>query len=124
MQREIGRLIRERRYELGLSLRDLETRSGISRGRLSGYESGPKRPSLAALERLASVLQLPLADLAAAAGYPQVGLPSIRPYLRQAYGLDESGAADVERYLHSRYGPSSGPQPGEDELPDHERDYE
>jgi hypothetical protein len=59
-----------------------------------------------------------LADLAVAAGYPRLDLPSLRPYLRHRYGLDERSAADVERYVHETYGGGSGPQDGEDELPE------
>ena len=115
----LAQLIVTRRHECGLSLRDLERLSGVSRGNLSTLESGRRRrltPEL--LARLASALELSLADLFLAAGYPVGDLPTIQPYLRRAYGLDEIGAADVARYLHERYGSGEAPGHGEDELPE------
>ncbi len=115
---QLAHLIATRRKQLGLSLRDLERLAGVDRGNLSALESGRRqRLSPKMLARLAPVLRLSLADLNLATGYPVHDLPSIQPYLRAAYGLDESGAADVARYLHDRYGPSAAPRNGEDELP-------
>ncbi len=76
-------------------------------------------PAPETLASLARALGLPLADLYEAAGYPlPQELPTLRPYLRRAYGVSDQAAADIERYLEriaSEYGGRSLPQDGEDE---------
>lgn len=120
MAQPLGNYLRARRHELGLSLRDLEAASGIQRARLSQLETGQRPLSLATCKQLAPALGLRVADLALAAGQVAPDLPSLQPYLRQAYGLDARGAADVERYIQERYGALGLPAPGEDEQPEPE----
>lgn len=115
---ELPNMIRARRRQLGLSLRDLEAISGIARGRLSQIESGQRRPGLPTLQRLGTALHVSLADLSLASGLPAPALPTIQPYLRAAYGFTPETAADVERYLQEKYGAGGQPRDGEDELPE------
>ena len=119
MGNNFGAYLRRLRQVRGLSLRDLERQTQIGRGRLSQLETGVNLPSLDLCRRLAPALGLPLVDLALAAGHQPSQLPSLQPYLRQAYGLEAADAADVARYIRDHYGPPTGPAPGEDELPEH-----
>jgi transcriptional regulator with XRE-family HTH domain len=74
----VGRLLRDERTGVGLSLRRLAAEAGVSMGMLSMLERGLRRPRPATLAALAAVLAPDAADeltarLAAAAG------PSLRP---------------------------------------------
>jgi DNA-binding Xre family transcriptional regulator len=62
----VGRRIRERREELGLSLRDLEKRTGIAYPNLSNLERGVHDPKLETLHRIAKGLEVAVSDLVAA----------------------------------------------------------
>lgn len=62
-QRELGRRIRERRAELGLSQEALALRAGIHRTYIGSLETGQRNPSLENLCRLADALESPLTDL-------------------------------------------------------------
>ena len=120
----LGRLLRERREELGLSLNEVARRAGVDPGGLFRAERGPRVPSPETLAALADGLGLPLADLYEAAGYPLTSqLPSIRPYLRHAYNVPEEAVAEIEDYLAriaAQYGGPAAPGDGEDEVPDNE----
>jgi transcriptional regulator with XRE-family HTH domain len=114
--------ILQRRLELGLSLVQLEERTGIHNSRLSRWERGLEAP--ARTERLTALaigLGVPPADLYLLAGIElDPELPSMRPYLRSKYGpeLPASAIAEIEAYsarVAARYGVSTGPAPGEDE---------
>jgi transcriptional regulator with XRE-family HTH domain len=50
------RYLRAWREHHGLSLRDVEERTGLGRGHLSDWENGKALPSLTSLERLAAGL--------------------------------------------------------------------
>ena len=119
---EFGAMLRARRQELGLSIVQLEQRTGINNGRLSRWERGiqlPARPER--LKVLAKGLELPASDLYAAAGIDLTGdRPSVRPYLRSKYGdrLPPDAIADIEAYarkITDQYGITDGPAPGQDE---------
>jgi DNA-binding Xre family transcriptional regulator len=62
----VGRRIRERREKLGLSLRDLEKRTGIAYPNLSNLERGVHDPKLDTLHRVAKGLEVAVSDLVAA----------------------------------------------------------
>lgn len=113
-----GERLRALRMSRSISMRDLEARSGIQSGTLSRLEKGEFRPRPDNVQRLAHALHVPHADLMVAAGYPAQQLPLLRPYLRAAFGMREDDAADVERYIQRKYGASTGPRDGEDELED------
>jgi transcriptional regulator with XRE-family HTH domain len=63
---QLGRRIRERRLELGLSQSDVATRAGISVGKISELEngrSGSRGPTLARLYQVAGALNTPISEL-------------------------------------------------------------
>lgn len=49
---DIGQLIADCRYKVGLSRRELARRAGTSASTLTAYEAGSKIPSVATLERI------------------------------------------------------------------------
>lgn len=57
---DVGKRIRKLRLERGLTLRELEARSGVSRTTISLYERGKARMSLEALEKVARALEVSL----------------------------------------------------------------
>jgi transcriptional regulator with XRE-family HTH domain len=59
----VGRTVKARREQLGLSARALAMRSGISSSMISDIERGAKSPTIATLSMLAGALRVPLADL-------------------------------------------------------------
>lgn len=60
---EIGNRLRERRQELGKSLREIAAGASVSLGHLSEIENGRSHASIPVLLRLGRVLRYPLADL-------------------------------------------------------------
>ena len=117
----LSELVRARRLEMGMTPLQLSHESGVDGARISRIEAGLKIPAPETLAALAPVLQLPLEELYAAAGYPVPALPPLRPYLRRAYNVPERAAEEIERYLHelsARYGSAGQPRPGEDEQPE------
>ncbi len=119
---KLSRLLRARRLELGERLEDVAARAGVDSAGLSRAENGKKIPAPETLASLATALELPLADLYEAAGYPlPQELPTLRPYLRRAYGVSDEAVQEIEDYLQriaAHYGGHSAPLDGEDEQPD------
>jgi transcriptional regulator with XRE-family HTH domain len=69
--RSLGTFIRERRRSLGLTQTELAERLGYVQERISLLEHGKYgMPSLPALDVLAQKLEVPLADVLRAAGFP------------------------------------------------------
>jgi transcriptional regulator with XRE-family HTH domain len=60
---KIGSRIRDRRNELGLSLRELGERTGVTAGFLSQVENDQVSPSLNSLQSIATALQVPMFSL-------------------------------------------------------------
>jgi transcriptional regulator with XRE-family HTH domain len=60
---ELGRRLRERRQELGLSLAELATRTNLTKGHLSTIERGLASPSMASLLALCDQLQVRIGAL-------------------------------------------------------------
>ena len=117
---QLAELLRDKRERLGLSASEVARRAGVTAGTVTRIElaqiPSPKADSLTAI---AEVLQIPKADVFAAAGWvPGNELPTLRPYLRSKYhGLSEEDADKVESYigqLQWQYG-THGPADGEDE---------
>ncbi len=61
---ELGRLVEQRRHELGLSRRELAEQSEVSYPYVSQIETGDRDPSLRTMRKLADVLELPLEQMA------------------------------------------------------------
>jgi len=57
---KIGKRVRERRNELGLSLRDLGGRAGVTASFLSQVENDQVSPSLSSLQSIAAALNVPM----------------------------------------------------------------
>jgi transcriptional regulator with XRE-family HTH domain len=75
MEAAAGTRIRERRQALGLSLRDLGSRVGVSASMLSQVENGRCRASVATLYKLVSELGMTLDDLFDDADLAPAGAP-------------------------------------------------
>ena len=121
---EFAAFLRKQRHKLGLSLMELEGRTGIHNSRISRWERGiemPNRPER--LTALAKGLEIPPSDLYLLAGIELAAeLPSMKPYLRTKYHgqLPPRALAKIEAFtkqIASEYGITSfeGPAPGEDE---------
>ena len=63
LMRQIARAIRGRREQLGLTLRTLADKSGVSSSMISDIERGAKSPTLTTLSSVAAALGLSLAAL-------------------------------------------------------------
>jgi transcriptional regulator with XRE-family HTH domain len=119
----LGNRMRQRRAELGMSLNDLATATGLHKSFLSRLESGEVRqPAADSLRRIAQALGLPETELYGLLDRrARDQLPPLQPYLRAKYDLPDEIIADVTAYL-ARYGSvSAGPRDGEDEEPENRR---
>jgi transcriptional regulator with XRE-family HTH domain len=97
----LGDFIRARRLSRDLSLSDAAIASGLHRSYWSKLESGHyQTPRPWHLQAIAGVLEVPIEDLYALAGYdvPE-RLPSFKPYLRAKYELPPEAISDLERYF-------------------------
>lgn len=123
--RELGQRLRERREQLGLSVRELAERAETTHTTVVRLEQGAyDAPAPDKLSRIADALGLNLADVFALADYSVPSeLPSFRPYLRTKYrNLPTPAVEELERSfkrIAKRHGLSlDGPKPGEDEQPE------
>jgi transcriptional regulator with XRE-family HTH domain len=123
--KELGRQLRARRSELGLSVRDLAKLAELDNGTIVRIEQGAfAAPRPDKLSRIAEALGLNLADVFALADYSVPSeLPSFSPYLRTKYrDLPAPAVEELERSFQritKRHGfDPAGPAPGEDEQPE------
>ena len=75
----LGRRLRERRRELGLTLADVAAAAGISVGHSSSIEKGTTLPSLPVLARFAHALDLTLAEVLRSSPSTKIAHGRIRP---------------------------------------------
>lgn len=116
----LATILRARRAELRLSMRDVAADSGLQLATISGLETGgnltPQPDTIAAL---AKALQLSVSDLYAAVGWLPAGeLPNFRPYMRAKYrDLPDDAVAEVEAFIDqlAKRDGLRGPQQHEDE---------
>ena len=97
-QKSLGTVLRDQREALGLSLLDVARAVGLpdkSRTHILRLERDEKRPNSEMLGRLAKALSLDVRQLEAFAR----PLPTLKPYLRAKYDLDDEAIADVEAAL-------------------------
>ena len=105
---KLGEYIGAQRESLGISLRRLAERIGVTHSYLSRLEAGDyAQPAPAVLYRIAEALDLDPEDLFALAGHtiPRE-LPSFTPYLRAKYDIPDQAAqelADYFRFMTERY---------------------
>ncbi len=108
--KELGKLLGQRRQELGLSKRRLAALTHMGDSTIVRLEQGRiLAPSPAKLSRLATVLHLSLADIFALAGYFVPGeLPSFEAYLHTKYpALPQTCIAELVnnfKKTQARYG--------------------
>jgi transcriptional regulator with XRE-family HTH domain len=120
--KQLAEIIAARRVELGLSMRQVATRSGFHVSIVASLEAGTNLSPLPdTLIAIARALDLSVSDLYVLADWlPADELPTLRPYLRATYrGLDEQAIADIEAYANQRaqrHG-GTGPIDREDEQP-------
>lgn len=97
-----GDFIRRRRFELGITLRELEERTGLDNSRLSRWEHGTKRPvSPDLMPQLADGLEVPVSDLYRLVAPDMAdALPELRPYLHTKYGEQVPDGVLVELADH------------------------
>lgn len=97
----LGVYIQQARERAGLSLRNLEAITGISRPMLNRLEHDQiDNPGPDVLLRLAEALELDSDDLFAFVGYrPSAKLPSLAPYLRTKYQLPPNAIAEASNAL-------------------------
>ena len=100
---QLAALLRRLRQQAGLSVKELEAKSGVSRAAISRTENGEKLPTPTPLNRLASALGVDASELFQAAGYTTTGaeaLPALQPYLRAKYShLPATARKELADYL-------------------------
>ncbi len=106
---QLGALVRDRRQERELSLRQLVDLAAerlpddvsFDQAYLHRLEKGLyRKPHPAILKALSDLLNIKLADLYALAEYPLAkGAPNVDVYLRTATDLPEEAVAKVEQYI-------------------------
>ena len=118
----LGNRMRQRRGELGMSLNQLATATGLHKSFLSRLESGiVRQPATDSLRRIAQALGLPETELYGLLDQrARDQLPPLQPYLRAKYDLPDEVIADVTAYLAPHGNVTAGPRDGEDEEPEHQ----
>jgi transcriptional regulator with XRE-family HTH domain len=97
--KRLGEFVRSRRHAKGLSLTHAERRSGVDATYWSKLELGEyKSPNPRYLAAMANTLGVPVQELYGLADYylPDQ-LPSLAPYLRSRYELDDRQVAELYR---------------------------
>lgn len=87
MSTNLGRIIKQRRISLSLSLRELEAKSGVSISHLGRIETGDRFPSAHILQKIAKPLGFEENELFTLAGYlsPQ---PPVTAEQSRVYGVE------------------------------------
>jgi transcriptional regulator with XRE-family HTH domain len=112
---ELGRAVRRRREELGLSLRDVASETSVSASTLSRIENGTGKPDADNIARLTSWLDVPMerilsvhrsqaASAQAVVYYPQEPTPEIvEAHLRADRNLTPETAAALAELFRVAY---------------------
>ena len=124
---ELGRTIRRRREELGLSLRDVADKTGVSASTLSRIENGTGKPDADNIARLTSWLDVPMEriiggrkgedrETKAVIYYPHESTPEIvEAHLRADRHLTPETAAALSELFRVAYTQFS--KPGQERSP-------
>lgn len=96
---EVGAVIRRVRRERGLTLKDVEERSGVSAAHVSEIERGAASPTLGSLARIARALSKPTAFFLEENELGEVSLVGAKDRVREVVGGAGAGrgAAAIER---------------------------
>jgi transcriptional regulator with XRE-family HTH domain len=109
----LGRRLRERRRELGLTLAEVAAAADISVGHSSAIEKGTTVPSLPVLARVAHALGLTLADVLRASPGPRITHGHVEPPHPEedagAERLTPSASRVQITYVHGAAGKTAGP---------------
>ena len=113
---DLAVILRGRRQDKGLSVRQLAAAAGVHLGTISGLEHATNlAPQPEILKAIAKALDLSMSDLFIIADWLPAGeLPSLQPYLRAKYGLGKRDAAELDDYLsqlQARHGSAGTPGP-------------
>ena len=112
---ELGRAIRRRREELGLSLRDVAAKTSVSASTLSRIENGTGKPDADNIARLTAWLDVPMErilsgrdpqaeDTKAVVYYPEEPVPEIvEAHLRADRNLTPETAAALSELFRVAY---------------------
>ena len=113
---ELGRAIKRRREELGLSLRDVAAKTSVSASTLSRIENGTGKPDADNIARLTAWLDVPMerilsgrdpqatAESKAVVYYPQEPVPEIvEAHLRADRNLSPETAAALSELFRVAY---------------------
>lgn len=91
----VGQTVKGRREHLGLSLRALATKSGVSASMISELERGTKSPTISTLSSIAQALDMAIADLLATASRRRVNIVRAG---EGASGVDRKSGARRESF--------------------------
>src|SRR5258705_7851071 len=112
---ELGRAVRRRSEEVGLSLRDVATKTSVSASTLSRIENGTGKPDADNIARLTSWLDVPMERILsgrdpqaeesqAVIYYPQEPMPEIvEAHLRADRNLTPETAAPISQLFRVAY---------------------
>ena len=89
---QVAQAIKHRREQLGLTLRALAARSGVSSSMISEVERGTKSPTIATLSALAQALGLPISALVDSPAKPAGRIHVVRSAERVEFIDPKSGA--------------------------------
>jgi transcriptional regulator with XRE-family HTH domain len=121
---ELGRAIRRRREELGLSLRDVADQTSVSASTLSRIENGTGKPDADNIARLTTWLDMPLErilgrgrednnETKAVVYYPHESTPEIvEAHLRADRNLSPETADALSQLFRVAYSQFSRNEPG------------
>ncbi|MEE2032982.1 helix-turn-helix domain-containing protein [Rhodococcus chondri] len=122
---KLAQTLRTRRGELGLSASEVARRAEVAKATVTRLELGDiPQPRPDNLRAIAEALELPVADLFAAADWiPEGELPTLTPYLRTKYkDMPADAVREIEQHFAAvaqRHGltldHTAGPSSGQDE---------
>jgi transcriptional regulator with XRE-family HTH domain len=101
--RELGRAVRRRRLEQGLTQGDVAARlvPSVTRASIANLELGHQRVLAHTLVQLADILEMPVADLLSASPAPSGDWNAVADALHAALKLPRSRAVRVARRLEA-----------------------
>lgn len=117
---QLANILRARRAEMRLTVRDVAAESGLQLATISGLETGTNlTPQPDTVNAIAKALELSVSDLYAAVGWLPAGeLPNFRPYMRAKYrDLPDEAVSEVEAFIQqlAKRHDLQGPHDHEDE---------